>query len=173
MSVPDAPGRELLTGGLSAFRGEVGPAGGVEGGGAGELDAAAAAERLAQGGLGGLDPQPVRVLDGPHAPLGQQAGQRRSAGRATLGVAQQPGPRQRRVGIGDPVRPDSRYGVSKAFGEAIGALYAYKHGLRVACLRIGNFGDTPVDVRRLSIWLKPEDLVQLIRIGLEHPDLRY
>ncbi len=24
-----------------------------------------------------------------------------------------------------------------------------------------------------SIWLKPEDLVQLIRIGLEHPDLAY
>jgi uronate dehydrogenase len=63
--------------------------------------------------------------------------------------------------------------VSKAFGEAIGALYAHKHGLRVTCLRIGNFADTPVDVRRLSIWLKPEDLVQLIRIGLEHPDLHY
>jgi uronate dehydrogenase len=82
-------------------------------------------------------------------------------------------PRRRRIGVGDPVRPDSRYGVSKAFGEAIGALYAYKHGLRVTCIRIGNFGDAPVDVRRLSIWLKPEDLVQLIRIGLEHPDLRY
>ena len=24
-----------------------------------------------------------------------------------------------------------------------------------------------------SIWLKPEDLVQLIRIGLEHPDIHY
>ena len=29
-----------------------------------------------------------------------------------------------------PPRPDSRYGVSKAFGEALGALYADKHGLR-------------------------------------------
>jgi uronate dehydrogenase len=82
-------------------------------------------------------------------------------------------PRQRRIGVGAPVRPDSRYGVSKAFGEALGALYADKHGLRVTCIRIGNFADTPVDRRRLSIWLKPEDLVQLIRIGLEHPDLRY
>ena len=71
------------------------------------------------------------------------------------------------------MRPDSRYGVSKAFGEAIGALYADKHGLRVTCLRIGNVGDAPVDQRRLSIWLKPEDLVQLIRIGLEHPDIRF
>jgi uronate dehydrogenase len=82
-------------------------------------------------------------------------------------------PRRRRIGGDDPVRPDSRYGVSKAFGEAIGALYAYKHGLRVTCLRIGHLTDTPADRRGLSIWLKPEDLVQLIRIGLDHPDLRY
>ena len=57
-----------------------------------------------------------------------------------------------------PVRPDSRYGASKAFGEAVGALYAYKHGLRVTCLRIGNFGDAPVDQRHLSIWISPDDL---------------
>lgn len=82
-------------------------------------------------------------------------------------------PRHRRIGVDAPVRPDSRYGVSKAFGEALGAMYAYKHGLRVTCIRIGNFSDAPADHRRLSIWLKPEDLVQLIRIGLEHPDLYY
>ena len=82
-------------------------------------------------------------------------------------------PRQRRIGVDDPVRPDSRYGASKAFGEALAALYAYKHGLRVTCLRIGNVTDTPADKRRLSIWLSPADLVQLIRIGLEHPDIRH
>jgi len=81
-------------------------------------------------------------------------------------------PRQRRIGIDAPVRPDSRYGVSKAFGEALAALYAFKHGLRVTSIRIGNFGDVPVDRRRLAIWLAPQDLVQLIRIGLEHPDIR-
>jgi uronate dehydrogenase len=82
-------------------------------------------------------------------------------------------PRHRRIGTDVSVRPDSRYGVSKAFGEALGALYADKHGLRVLCLRIGHVLDQPADKRRLSIWLKPEDLVQLIRIGLEHADLRY
>jgi uronate dehydrogenase len=82
-------------------------------------------------------------------------------------------PRRRRIGVGEPVRPDSRYGVSKAFGEAVGAFYAYKHGMRVTCLRIGNVADTPVDRRRLAIWIKPEDLAQLVRIGLEHPDIRY
>jgi len=81
-------------------------------------------------------------------------------------------PRHRTIGIDAPVRPDSRYGVSKAFGEALAQFYAYKHGLRVACLRIGNVADAPVDKRRLSIWLAPADLVQLIRIGLEHPDIR-
>jgi uronate dehydrogenase len=82
-------------------------------------------------------------------------------------------PRRRRIGIDVAVHPDSRYGVSKAFGEALGALYAFKHGLRVTCIRIGNFGDVPVDRRRLSIWVAPQDLVQLIRIGLEHADIHY
>src|SRR6185312_10613989 len=78
-----------------------------------------------------------------------------------------------RVGTAAVVRPDSRYGVSKAFGEALGALYADKHGLRVLCIRIGNVDDRPVDRRRLAIWLHPEDLIQLVRIGLEHPALTY
>jgi uronate dehydrogenase len=82
-------------------------------------------------------------------------------------------PRHHRIGTDVTVRPDSRYGVSKAFGEAIGSLYADKHGIGVTCLRIGNFGDKPLDHRRLAIWLKPEDLVQLCRIGLDHPDIHF
>lgn len=82
-------------------------------------------------------------------------------------------PRYQRIGAEAKVRPDSRYGVSKAFGEALAALYADKHRLRVLCLRIGNVGDKPLDRRRLAIWLHPEDLVQLVRIGLEHPEVRY
>jgi uronate dehydrogenase len=82
-------------------------------------------------------------------------------------------PRYHRIGTDVTPRPDSRYGVSKAFGEAVGALYADKHGMKVTCIRIGNFGDKPLDHRRLSIWLKPEDLVQLCRIGLEHPDIHF
>lgn len=81
-------------------------------------------------------------------------------------------PRRRKIGIDEPVRPDSRYGISKAFGEAVGAYYACKHGLRVTSLRIGNFANDPADHRRLAIWLHPDDLVQLVRIGLEHPDIR-
>ena len=43
----------------------------------------------------------------------------------------------------------------------------------MTCLRIGNVGPRPLDVRRLSIWISPEDIAQLIRIGLEHPDIRF
>src|SRR6476620_703263 len=82
-------------------------------------------------------------------------------------------PRKRKIGAHVTVRPDSRYGGSKAFGEALGALYADKHGMAVTCLRIGNVGPRPLDVRRLSIWVSPEDLVQLFQIGLEHPDIRF
>jgi uronate dehydrogenase len=82
-------------------------------------------------------------------------------------------PRHHHIGTDVTPRPDSRYGVSKVFGEAVGALYADKHGLGVTCLRIGNFGEKPLDHRRLSIWLKPEDLAQLCRIGLDHPDIHF
>jgi uronate dehydrogenase len=71
-----------------------------------------------------------------------------------------------------PLRPDSRYGVSKAFSEALASLYADKHGISFLLTRIGNFGDKPIDKRRLAIWISPRDYTQLVRIGLEHPDIR-
>jgi len=70
-------------------------------------------------------------------------------------------------------RPDSRYGASKAFGEALGRLYADKHGIGVLNVRIGNCDHQPVDIRRLSIWVSPRDLAQLFRIGLQHPAIHY
>jgi uronate dehydrogenase len=82
-------------------------------------------------------------------------------------------PRRRRIGADVTPRPDSRYGLSKAFGEAIGALYADKHGIGVFNIRIGNVDDVPIDRRRLAIWIHPEDLAQLVRIGLEHPAIHF
>lgn len=82
-------------------------------------------------------------------------------------------PRAQTIGTDVTVRPDSRYGVSKAFGESLGALYAYKYGLGVMCIRIGNVAPAPVDRRRLAIWISPRDLAQLVRIGIEHPDLGF
>ncbi|SIO24943.1 NAD-dependent epimerase/dehydratase family protein [Paraburkholderia phenazinium] len=71
------------------------------------------------------------------------------------------------------LRPDSRYGVSKAFGELLGRLYADKYGMDVLCLRIGNVNVRPLDERRLALWLSPRDMAQLVTIGVEHPDIRF
>src|SRR3954447_13705214 len=70
-------------------------------------------------------------------------------------------------------KPDSRYGVSKVFGEALGSLYADKYGMEVFCMRIGNVGERPIDKRRLAIWFSPRDLAQLVSIGIDHPDIRF
>jgi uronate dehydrogenase len=70
-------------------------------------------------------------------------------------------------------KPDSRYGVSKVFGEALGSLYADKYGMEVFLMRIGNVNPKPIDKRRLSIWLSPRDLAQLVSIGIEHPGIRF
>ncbi len=81
--------------------------------------------------------------------------------------------RDHTIGVDVPVRPDSRYGVSKAFGEALGSLYADKYGLQVMSIRIGNVAPKPADVRRLAIWVSPRDLVQLMMIGLERNGIRH
>ena len=80
-------------------------------------------------------------------------------------------PRHRRIGIGDPTRPDTRYGVSKAFGEGLASLYADKHAIRTLSVRIGYCNWRPDNAFRQSIWLHPEDFFQLCTIGLEHPDI--
>ena len=70
-------------------------------------------------------------------------------------------------------KPDSRYGLSKVFGEQLGSLYADKYGMQVFCMRIGNVNTAPLDKRRLSIWISPRDFAQLVSIGIEHPDIRF
>ena len=70
-------------------------------------------------------------------------------------------------------KPDSRYGVSKVFGEALGSLYADKYGMQFLMIRIGNVNPAPIDKRRLSIWISPRDIAQLVSMGIEHPDIRF
>src|SRR5579863_2689261 len=82
-------------------------------------------------------------------------------------------PRARTIDHRVTPRPDSRYGVSKAFSEALASLYADKHGIGFLCTRIGNFGERPIDSRRLSIWVSPRDYTQLVRIGLERPNIHF
>ncbi len=74
------------------------------------------------------------------------------------------------LGIDEPVRPDSRYGVSKVFGEALGRMYVDKYAMTVACLRIGSFRERPEDTRQLSTWIGHRDMAELVRCAIEAPD---
>ncbi len=66
-----------------------------------------------------------------------------------------------------PVRPDSLYGVSKAFGEALGRYYADRYGISVICLRIGWFLPEPRDEISRWMWLSPRDCAQVIWRAIE------
>ncbi len=59
-------------------------------------------------------------------------------------------------------RPDSFYGLSKAYGELMGRLYWDKHGVENVNIRIGSCFAEPADARMLATWLSYDDLVRLI-----------
>jgi hypothetical protein len=65
--------------------------------------------------------------------------------------------------------PDTYYGVSKAAGEALGAMYHHRYGLDVICLRILTCAERPPDVRALSTWLSPDDAGRLFEACLTAP----
>jgi NAD+ dependent glucose-6-phosphate dehydrogenase len=94
-----------------------------------------------------------------------------------------------RFGADVEPRPDSLYGASKVFGEALGRWYSDVHGLRVICLRIGYVSGRPdeeiasaeIDAavldeldpdkrtarRRVrAIWLSQRDCIGLFRAAL-------
>ncbi len=69
----------------------------------------------------------------------------------------------------EPTRPDSLYGVTKVYGEALGSLYADKFGLEVISVRIGGFLERPRQVRDLATWLSHGDAVRLFAACLSAP----
>ena len=68
-------------------------------------------------------------------------------------------------------RPDSLYGVSKAFGEDLASFFADKYGMDIACLRIGTARPDPIDPRHLSTWQSYEDLLRMIEACFDAPKL--
>ena len=77
------------------------------------------------------------------------------------------------LGTNVPLRPDTNYGVSKAFGESVARFYVDRYGMRIACLRIGSCDDRPRSPRWLSTWLSPGDAVRLVDACLRAPNLEY
>jgi uronate dehydrogenase len=59
-------------------------------------------------------------------------------------------------------RPDSLYGVSKAFGESLASFFVDKYDMDIACLRIGTAAPEPKDPRHLSTWQSYPDLLRMI-----------
>jgi len=72
-----------------------------------------------------------------------------------------------------PPRPDTLYGVSKAFGEALARYYVDRYGFEVACLRIGTCAAEPPDARSLATWLSFDDCAELVDRCLRAPGLDY
>lgn len=68
----------------------------------------------------------------------------------------------RELGVDASLRPDTLYGVSKAYGELLSSLYWDKHGVESACLRIGSWEREPLEPRHLRTWLSHEDLERLV-----------
>lgn len=75
-------------------------------------------------------------------------------------------PRDRRLDHTTPPRPDSRYGLSKAFGEDLACFYAYKYGISSLCIRIGSSFPEPKSRRMLSTWQSYRDIIEQIKVGL-------
>lgn len=91
------------------------------------------------------------------------------------------------------IRPDSLYGVSKVFGEALGRYYSDKYGMRVLCVRIGTVREDndpcapevadsspwlPLSneekyERLRATWLSHKDCAQLLSRCIEAEDVRW
>ncbi len=82
-------------------------------------------------------------------------------------------PRSALVTAEVPPRPDTYYGVSKVFGEALGRLMVDRYGMEVVCLRIGSWKQYPESVRELSTWISPADGVRLLAAALTAPDVGF
>lgn len=76
------------------------------------------------------------------------------------------------IGPDDHFLPDGFYGLSKAYGELMGRLYWYKHGVESVFLRIGSCFPEPTDARMLASWLSYPDLARLVIRAVETPDVR-
>ena len=78
-------------------------------------------------------------------------------------------PRTRTIDATVPQRPDTAYGLTKAFGEDLAQYYRDKYGIEAVSLRIGSCFPKPVDRRMLATWLSYPDLVHLVERSLLAP----
>jgi uronate dehydrogenase len=69
------------------------------------------------------------------------------------------------------LRPDSYYGLSKAYGENLAQFYFNRYGIETVSIRIGSSFPEPQDARMLITWLSYRDLSELVRCSLVAPQV--
>ena len=82
------------------------------------------------------------------------------------------------VKTSEPVLPGDLYGVSKAFGEALGTYMAAQEGLSVIALRIGGFqtiesAEEANSIGIMDAYVSQRDLNQLINCCIDDLNLKY
>lgn len=81
--------------------------------------------------------------------------------------------RETRLDGASAMRPDSLYGLSKCYGELLGAYYFDKFGLENVAVRIGSCFPKPRDRRMLATWLSGDDLASLVKAVFQAPRVGY
>lgn len=72
------------------------------------------------------------------------------------------------IPVSGSIRPDTLYGVSKAFGEALARYYSDAFEMSMICLRIGWFTPNQPTAQGLQpLWISARDLAQVVRLALE------
>lgn len=79
--------------------------------------------------------------------------------------------RDERIDTKAPARPDSLYGVSKVFGEAVASLYFDKFGQETLSVRIGSCFPEPRNTRMMATWFSPRDFLSLCGCAFDTPRL--
>jgi nucleoside-diphosphate-sugar epimerase len=82
-----------------------------------------------------------------------------------------------RVGPDAPVRPLTMYGVSKCFGEATAAFFAYAEGMSCIAIRVGAYEaawirDQP-SKEVLSAYISVRDMNHLLERCIEAPEIKF
>lgn len=75
-------------------------------------------------------------------------------------------PRQDRLGVDTPPRPDTFYGVGKVAAEGLLSMYADRYGISSVAMRIGSFLAAPQTRRALSTWLSYDDCARMVQASL-------
>ena len=82
-------------------------------------------------------------------------------------------PREAQIDPTSPVRPDTMYGATKVFGEAVARFAFDRFGIETLCVRIGSCFPEPQNARMKATWLSRDDAVRLVLAGLTTRDLGF